>query len=219
MLNPHVLFFFIAAVSLEATAAMPSAAELGDPLWVRVNGVALEVRSAVVGMPTENLADAILDAWRDAGHAGLRFSPSPDRTVLGRQKGSVHETLTLLPNDDPKSTTVIHAANDSRQTTSTIPAPPFKLPRGFRVIQTIEQMSRSIPIFTFRLESDVRPTETIERLRTALIEAQWLLTTRMSGIEESALLTARRGKQELIATANARSGSTAVIVEITGRAP
>jgi hypothetical protein len=80
-------------------------------------------------------------------------------------------------------------------------------------------MSRSIPIFTFRLESDVRPTETIERLRTALIEAQWLLTTRMSGIEESALLTARRGKQELIATANARSGSTAVIVEITGRAP
>lgn len=225
MLKRHVLMTSLASMSLQAVAAVAGATALPSPLaqqaplTVRVNGIAMQVRTARVDTPAESLAEAILKAWRDAGNAGLRFEPDEDRTILGRQRGPVHETVTLLPTDDPRSTTVVHAANDTRQTPSTAATPPFQLPRGLKVVQTIEALSGTTPTTTFILESELHPVETIERLRLAILEARWILTSRVNGIERSAMLTAARAKQELIVIASNRKGATRVTLELTGHAP
>lgn len=225
MLKRPLPITVFAAMSLQAVAAvagaqgLPSMLTQQTPLTVRVNGLTMQVRTALVDTPAESLAEAILKAWRDAGNAGLRFEPDEERTVLGRQRGPVHETVTLLPTDDPRSTTVVHAANDSRQTPSTSPTPPFQLPRGLKVLQTVEELQGAMPSTTFIIESELQPAETIERLRIALLEARWILTSRVNGIERSVMLTAARAKQELIVVASSRKGSTRVTLEITGHAP
>ena len=225
MLKPYWFMTFLASMSLQAITAhadaygLPAKLATQKPLTVRVNGLAMEVRSALVDSPPESLADAILEAWRDAGHAGLRFQTDPERTVLGRQRGPVHETVTLLPAEDPRTTTVVHASNDSRQTPSSVPAPPFTLPRGLKVMRTIEQVSRSRPEITFKISSELQPRETVERLRAALLDARWILTSRVTGIESSSILSAVRAKQEMTIIVADRDGETRVTLEITGHAP
>jgi hypothetical protein len=225
MLKKNLLLVFLASASLQALAVgaathgLPTHLAAQPPLSVRVNGLTMQVRTALVDTPAESLADAILGAWRDAGNAGLRFESGEGRTVLGRQRGPVHETVTLLPTDDPRATTVVHAANDSRQTPSTSATPPFALPRGMRISRTIEQLDGTKPVLTFYLESELQLQETVERLRVAILEARWILTSRVNGIEKSAMLTAARAKQEMLVVVSNRQGRTRVTLEITGHAP
>jgi len=225
MLKQKLVMVFIASASMQALAVgagthgLPTHLSAQPPLTVRVNGLTMQVRTALVDTPAESLADAILAAWRDAGNSGLRFQSGEGRTVLGRQRGPVHETVTLLPTDDPRATTVVHAANDSRQTPSTSATPPFALPRGMQISRTIEQMDGTKPVLTFYLESELQLQETMERLRAAILDARWILTSRVNGIENSAMLTAARAKQEMLVLVSNRKGSTRVTLEITGYAP
>lgn len=226
MLKHTFLMTCLTSLSLNALVAiahanegLPKLVSAQQPLLVRVNGLTMQVRTAVVDTPAESLADAILKAWRDAGNAGMRFDQDQERTVLGRQRGPVHETVTLLPADDPRATTVVHAANDSRQTPSTAATPPFALPRGLKVLQSIEQLSGATPVQIFQIQSELQVSETLERLRVAIIDARWVLTSRVNGIERSAMLTAARAKQELLVVVSNRTGQTKVTLEVTGHAP
>ena len=225
MLKSHWYLSCLAALSTQALAGgnslqgLPATLAQQEPMTVRVNGLTLQVRTARVDLPPESLADAILEAWRDAGNAGLRFDPDADRTVLGRQSGTVHETVTLLPAADPGATTVVHAENDSRQTPSTVPTPPFQLPRGLKVTRTVEDVSGSKPVKFFFMSSELRPAETAERLRAAVLNARWILTSRRSGIERSAMMTAARAGQEMTIVVADRAGETRVTLEITGHEP
>lgn len=225
MLNRYLILSALASLSLQSAAfaaaghGLPANFWQQQPLTVRVNGLTMQLRTALVDSPVESLADAILAAWRDAGSAGLRFDPDGGRTVLGRQRGPIHETVTLIPAADPRSTSVLHAANDSRQTPASVPTPPFALPRGLKIVQTVEQLSNGKPLLIFQIESELRSMETVERLRAAILGARWMLTSRVDGIERSAVLTATRAKQELLAVVSDRRGSTHVTLEITGHAP
>lgn len=227
MLNRIALSCLIASLSLQALGAPPGSEPTGattrdgmpSPLSVRVNGIPLQVRTATVDMPAESLAEAILAAWRDAGNAGLRFDPSPDRTVLGRQIGAIHETITLLGGASAESTNVVHAANDTSISPSTLPSPPFQLPRGLKITRIAEFWASNKPIVTFTLASEISPAEAVERVRAVLIASQWIPTSRYDDGPTSAMIHAARGSQELVFSAYDRNYKTQAVLEIKGRAP
>jgi len=228
MLNSKRLINWLAALSLDAillattataaTAASPQSLSASGPMRVRINGLAFEVRSTLVSQPSEALADAILGAWRDAGVTGLRFEPAAGRTVLGRQTGPVHETVTLLDTAKPRQTAVVHATQDLRQSAASVPAPPFALPRDIRVVETIEHLERDSPITTFRLETALSKLDGFERLRVALIASRWSVTTRLVSLDRASMLEAARGSQRVMILALDGSNKTTFVVSLTGRA-
>lgn len=200
-----------------ATALTPATAD-SAPARVRINGLSLDVRSTLIPMAAEPLAEAIIAAWRDAGIIGLRFDPGAGRTVLGRQSGPVHETVTLLRTSNPNKTAVVHATQDVRQGTTALPSPPFALPRGLQVIETIEQMDRGQPSNTFRIDSSLPKLEALERLRLALVASGWSVTARIISNERSCMLAAERGRQKLMILSVDDQSRVRFVVEVTGRA-
>jgi hypothetical protein len=226
MLNNKRFIFRMATISLEAMlllatpafAVSPGSIPDSEPMRVRVNGIALDVRSKLVPLPPESLANAILAAWRDAGTAGLRFNPAAGRTVLGRQSGPVHETVTLLDTPDPDRTAVVHATQDLSQGVARLPSLPFVLPRGMRVVEAIEQLERNVPNTTFRLESSLNKLEAIERVRLALLESRWSITARMVSVDRTCMIEAERGTQKVMVLAIEGDSKNRLVVEVTGRA-
>ena len=201
-----------AAAALAAPTADPT------PARVRINGLAFDVRSTLIPMAAEPLAQGIIAAWRDAGIVGLRFDPTVGRTVLGRQAGPVHETVTLLRTSNPNKTTVVHATQDVRQDASALPAPPFVLPRGLRVIETIEQMDRGKTYNTFRIDSSLPKLEGLERMRRALLASGWTVTGRIISDERSCMLSAERGSQKVLILSVDGHPQARFVIEVTGRA-
>lgn len=226
MLNHKRFIFWMATVSIEAVllvatpayAVAPGSNSDSEPMRVRVNGIALNVRSKLVPLPPESLGDAILAAWRDAGTAGLRFHPAAGRTVLGRQSGPIHETVTLLDTPDPDRTAVVYATQDLSRGVAPLPSLPFVLPRGIRVVETIEQLERNVPSTTFRLESSLNKLEAIERVRLALVESRWSITARMVSVDRTCMIEAERGTQKVMVLAIEGDSKNRLVVTVTGRA-
>lgn len=225
MLNSrHFVFVFAAQVALMSptfvvAASGVSALTTSEPMLVKYNGLALNIRSAVVPVPRESLATTILDAWRAAGTEGLRFDADGDRVVLGRQAGPIHETLSLLRTDDPLSTAVVRALQDSRQALSTAPPPPFALPAGMKIIDTIEDYNGKKTSMTYRIDSDFSTRDSIERLRASITGARWEIKSRQLSDKGHSMITASRETDELSATAFNQEYTTRVVVNVTRRAP
>lgn len=225
MLNSrHFVFVFAAQVALMSPTFAVAASGLSplttsEPMLVKYNGLALNIRSAVVPVPRESLATTILDAWRAAGTEGLRFDAEGDRVVLGRQAGPIHETLSLLRTDDPLSTAVVRALQDSRQVLSTAPPPPFALPAGMKIIDTIEDYNGKKTSVTYRIDSDFSTRDSIERLRASITDARWEIKFRQLSDKGHSMITASRETDELSATALNQEDTTRVIVSVTRRAP
>jgi hypothetical protein len=225
MLNSRPFVFALAAqVALMSPTFAVAASGLSplttsEPMFVKHNGLALNIRSAVVPIPRESLATTILDAWRAAGTEGMRFDTDGDRVVLGRQAGPLHETLSLLQTDDPLSTAVIRALQDSRQALSTAPPPPFNLPAGMKIINTIEDYNGKKTNVTYRIDSNFSTRDSIERLRVSITDARWEINFRQLSDKGPSMITATREAEELSATALDQEATTRLVVSVTRRAP
>jgi len=225
MLNSRRLVILLTAqaalISPFAAFASSSLSPLttSEPMLVKYNGLSLDIRSAVVPVPRESLASTILDAWRAAGTEGLRFDADEDRVVLGRQAGPIHETLSLLRTDDPLSTAVIRALQDSRQVLSTAPPPPFSLPAGMKIMDTIEDYNGKKTNVTYRIDSDFSTRDSIERIRASISDARWEIGSRQLRDKGPSMITATRETEELTATAFHNDENTRVVVSVTRRAP
>ncbi len=225
MLNSRqfVFVFAVQVALISPTFAIPgsglSSLTTSEPMLVKYNGLALNIRSAVVPVPRESLATTILDAWRAAGTEGLQFDADGDRVVLGRQAGPIHETLSLLRTDDPLSTAVVRTLQDSRQVLSTAPPPPFALPAGMKIIDTIEDYNGKKANVTYRIDSNFSTRDSIERLRASMTDARWEIKFRQLSVKGHSMITASRETDELSATALNEEGATRILVTVTGRAP
>lgn len=207
-----VLFTLVSLTSSAAPALSPLSES--EPMFMRVNGVALDVRSALVPIPRESLASAILDAWRVAGTEGRMFEASGDRLVLGRQTGPLHETLSLLRTDDPLMTAVVRALQDSRQILAAAPPPPFALPEGMRIIGTTEDLAGQRPSIIYRIDALSSPRDSLERIRLALVDAKWQLISRRINDNGPFMLEATRDQDAIFVTVSREERTTRVVISV-----
>jgi hypothetical protein len=105
---------------------------------MRVNGVTLAVEQRVLAGEPSALAARLEGSWGKR-LVGPTVSPAgAPRHWLGRQRGPFHETLTLLPGPQPRTTIALVSVQDLRRAPAAPPSPPVALPPGMRLVNVVE---------------------------------------------------------------------------------
>lgn len=189
-----------------------------------VNGVPLEIRSSIVKASAEDIERSIRHSWEAGGSETRRFELPGGRTVLGRIKGSKHETVMLRAGPQPGTTELHVSVTDLDQTLQRPAMPPFKLPPGMRVGQAMEfKDSDQIKVSTFQLSTPARVAFAAAAVLKSMQLAQWQLqhefTYGVVASEEARALMAVRDRDQMsIMVVPAERGSSVwVILEEAGR--
>lgn len=226
MLRPereHALLFM--ALSVVGWMPVPaSAAGSWQVARVRVNGVPLELRSGEFAVPRAALETAIAVRWQGAGGgppeaAISRSTMSDGQVVLGRQRGRLHETVTLRP-IGPARTRVLVAANDLGAAPVTPARPPVRLPAGQRLLQVVEHGDGRAAPRTFTFASEDGPQVALLQWRRALTAAGWSL--RSAGAAGAGPRTwslwADRGRQRIDAAFSHGIDGARIVLQVSGDA-
>ena len=213
------------AVSLVGWMPVPSSAALEWQVTrVRVNGVPLELRSRELAIPHPTLVAAVAARWQGKGRSGpnaavAHVAVAATHTVLGRQRGPLHETVTLRATG-PGRTQVLVAVTDL----GAVPRTPMRLPAGLpvgqRLLQVVEHGDgRSAPR-TFTLESPKDPQVALSQWRRSLTAAGWSLrSAEPTGVGPRAwLLWADRGHERIDATFAAGPDGARIVLQVSGDA-
>lgn len=220
VLSAHsVQFIGVADAGLGPDRATPA------PRWVvdrvRVNGVPLETRATAVATDRAVLTDRLATLWGEAAHridimgsstpspASMTLQEDAERTVIGRQRGRLHEVISLR--DAPSGgTSIVVSVSDLSRPVAKLPRLPFYPPRGLRVVTVIEQDAPG-GATTIVLDTSDAHEITASRLKKALQATGWVVRTDPSA---RALWADRRG--ERLDAVTMRSGHrTRVIVQVS----
>jgi hypothetical protein len=188
---------------------------------VRVNGVLLETRATAVAADRAVLTERLSTLWGKTAHrlditgsstpspASLTLQEDAERTVIGRQRGRLHEVISLR--DAPSGgTSIVVSVSDLSRPAAKLPRLPFRLPYGLRAVTVIEQGAPG-GATTIVLDTPDAHQITASRLRKALEAAGWVVRTDPSA---RALWADRRG--ERLDAVTMRSGHrTRVIVQVS----
>lgn len=213
--EPVLLFLAMSVVGLA-----PPLARATDP-WtiarVRVNGVPLELRDREIPAARADLAAALLVRWQASGAAAPLAMQREGQTLIGRQRGSLHETITL--SDAGRGRThVLVAVRDLAVPVSTAPRLPLALPVGQRVLQVIEQGSGAGQTRTYILGSTRDASVALSQLQRALGTAGW--SSRVArpggGAGTASALWAERGLERLDAVISAESDGARIVLQVSG---
>ena len=209
----------VADAGLESDRATPR------PRWVvdrvRVNGVPLETRATAVAADRAVLTERLSTLWGKTAHrlditgsstlspAALTLQQDAERTVIGRQRGRLHEVISLR--DAPSGgTSIVVSVSDLSRPAGKLPRLPFRPPYGLRAVTVIEQDAPG-GATTIVLDTPDAHEITASRLRKALEAAGWVVRTDPSA---RALWADRRG--ERLDAVTMRSGHrTRVIVQVS----
>lgn len=192
---------------------------------VRVNGVRLELRSGDLAIAQSALVAAIAARWQGADGkppdtAVSRSTLADGQVVFGRQRGHLHETVTLRPSGSGR-TRVLVAVNDLGAAATTPARPPVQLPAGQRLLQVVEHGDGRVAPRTFTISSGDGPQVALSQWRSALTAAGWSLRSAgpADGGPRAWLLWADRGHERLDAAfIHARDGAR-VVLQVSGDAP
>jgi hypothetical protein len=188
---------------------------------VRVNGVPLETRATAVAADRAVLTERLSTLWGKTAHrldikgssppspASLTLQEDAERTVIGRQRGRLHEVISLR--DAPSGgTSIVVSVSDLSRPAAKLPRLPFRPPYGLRAVTVIEQDAPG-GATTIVLDTPDAHQITASRLRKALQAAGWVVRTDPSA---RALWADRRG--ERLDAVTMRSGHrTRVIVQVS----
>jgi hypothetical protein len=188
---------------------------------VRVNGVLLETRATAVAADRAVLTERLSTLWGKTAHrlditgsstpspASLTLQEDAERTVIGRQRGRLHEVISLR--DAPSGgTSIVVSVSDLSRPAAKLPRLPFRPPYGLRAVTVIEQDAPG-GATTIVLDTQDAHEITASRLRKALQAAGWVVRTDPSA---RALWADRRG--ERLDAVTMRSGRrTRVIVQVS----
>ena len=221
--------FVLAAHNLQligvADAGLESDGAFPRPRWVvdrvRVNGVLLETRATAVAADRAVLTERLSTLWGKTAHrldikgssppspASLTLQEDAERTVIGRQRGRLHEVISLR--DAPSGgTSIVVSVSDLSRPAAKLPRLPFRPPYGLRAVTVIEQDAPG-GATTIVLDTQDAHEITASRLRKALQAAGWVVRTDPSA---RALWADRRG--ERLDAVTMRSGRrTRVIVQVS----
>jgi hypothetical protein len=188
---------------------------------VRVNGIPLETRATAVAVDRAFLAERLSTLWGKTAHrlditgsstlspASLTLQQAAERTVIGRQRGRLHEVISLR--DAPSGgTSIVVSVSDLSRPAARVPRLPFRPPHGLRAVTVIEQGAPG-GAMTIVLDTSDAHEITASQLRKALEAAGWVVRTDPSA---RALWADRRG--ERLDAVTMRSGDrTRVIVQVS----
>jgi hypothetical protein len=219
---PGICLITVGAGSLVGVASSPDSVLIGGGR-VFMNGVLMEVRVLRLAAEPAALAAALEPDW-----AALRALSQPpatqaaaassaSRILLGRQRGSLHETVTLSAAGARGQTLAILSVLDLSRPVSEAPAPPFALPPGTRVVSRTEWIAgeggRGRGERTFVVHRTASPTADLQRLERAARSAGWTFTDSPAAAR-SPLRIARRGSAELTLVATPREGGSAITMVV-----
>jgi hypothetical protein len=194
---------------------------LADPILaasrseaVVVNGVPLRLRSTTELGDPEALADLLARRWTESGPPPLTLRLRDGRIVLGRQRQSFHETVSLQRGRSPGSTWIEYAIRDLREPIESWGAVPFVVPADWERISTIRHgRSRAAPTtLLFRGRRTVPIAA--RQLRESLLRAGWSATQLNS--EDHGVLMSRRGARQLQAAIAASETGTRIVIQLDG---
>lgn len=191
---------------------------------VRVNGVPLELRSRVVAIAQPALVAAVAARWQgvDGKPSDAAFSRSTfadGKVVLGRQRGRLHETVTLRSHG-PGRTRVLVVVNDLGAPAMTPARPPVRLPAGQRLLQVVEHGSGRVAPRTFTIGSAADPRIALAQWRRALAAAGWSLRSVGPAGEgpRAWSLWADRGNQRIEAAFMHGRDGARIVLQVSGDA-
>ena len=193
----------------------PEAAEFN----FRVNGVPLHARAIRVSLPQPVLAAALLREWGDAAAGPSMHVETSRRTILGRQVGFLHETVTLKA-IDAQQTEVHMAVRDLRRPVAPQPRLPFGLPRSFALLSVVEQGAASVGAQTFSLAATGSVPSALKAVESALRAAGWSVSPAFRAqTQPGAVLWASRADRQMqVVVVPAARGST-VIAQVSSHVP
>ena len=174
MLSPRGLGIALCAAFIVAAHVAHAAAEapVHGAEIVIVNGIRIAVRRTQIVVPLNQAIAELQPSW-GAPRAGLRG----DRVVFGRQRGALHETLTLRPAAIAGQLLVLHAVQDLGQKARVLPEPPVHLRAGLRVVNAVQHGdSRTAPT-TFTLRSALSTAAVLQALRAEAEKSGWQTVT------------------------------------------
>jgi hypothetical protein len=196
-----------------ASVVLPSVAADGGA-QVRVNGVRFELRTRVLAGEPEALARRLDGRW---GALQATPSRSPARSILGRQRGPFHETLTLSPGPRRGTARLLVAVHDLRDPPRPSPAPPVPLPVASRVLNVVQFGEGEGAHVAFTIEAPLVPGTALQRLRVAAESRGWRrMPAPAVGNAGGAALWARRGARELTAVALPYGAGSRIVLLVAG---
>jgi hypothetical protein len=191
---------------------------------VRVNGVPLELRSGDLAIAQSALVTAIAARWQGADGkppdtAVSQSTLADGQVVFGRQRGRLHETVTLRPYGSGR-TRVVVAVSDLGAAATTPARPPVRLPAGHRLLQVVEHGDGRVGPRTFTIASGNAPQTTLAQWRRALTAAGWgLRSVGPAGAGPRAwLLWADRGHERLDAAFLHTRDGARIVLQVSGDA-
>lgn len=226
MLSPEreQVLLFVAMSIVGIAPAVPCVAADWQVVSVRVNGVPLEMRIAELPVAPGRLATALTTKWRTTGDAlspveVTRNTIGGGRIVIGRQRGRLHETVTLSEIARGR-TRVLVAVNDLGARTVANLRLPAALPAGQRVLQVIEHGAGPHSTRTLILASDKLPEVALTQWRRALTSAGWSARTvpPAAGGVRGWLLAADRGRERIDAVFSVGDDGARIVLEVSGDA-
>lgn len=164
----------------------------------RVNGIRFDVVTLQLRGEPRGIAEALLADWAGAGAGRARLQRRGEAWLVGRQRGSLHETVELRPGRTRGVVEGRVAAVDLAAVPSGAPPLPYRLPPGLqvqRVFEDLDAVGRPVVVL---LASRVGVESTWARLRPALERA---------GFATGALAPAAAGRA---------GGSAARVIEARG---
>ncbi|MBU3671867.1 MAG: hypothetical protein FGM43_04900 [Sinobacteraceae bacterium] len=224
-------FISLAIVPPTIVSAESQPAAEAATLKFRVNGVPLHAKAIRVSLPQQVLTEALLREWSTAAAGPSLHVETSARTILGRQVGFLHETITLKV-IDAGHTEVHMAVRDLRQPVAPQPRLPFTVPRSFALLSVVEQGSEPMVAQTFSLAARDTASSVIKAVDGALRTAGWSVspafraqTTPQSQSRaprptpaDVVLWASRNDRQLQVVIVPSSQGST-VIVQVSAHAP
>jgi hypothetical protein len=206
------------ALSMAGWASATGAAAGGWQFTsVRVNGVPLELRRGELAATPSEISTAVLARWSARGTAVPQVAAIHGRIVIGRQRGRLHETVSLGL-AGPGRTSVLVAVSDLG---ARLPPParlPAGLPAGQRVLQVIETVGGRVTERAFTLESGRDPSVALAQWRRALAASGWSPRVAATGAGGGLVLWADRGRERLDAVFVAAPEGARIVIQVTGDA-
>lgn len=158
-------------LALAGHAGGATAAEVSRHAAYRVNGVRFDVVTLQLAGDARRIAEALVEDWHSPGPARPRLQQRGDAWVVGRQRGTLHETVELRAGRARGVVDGRVASVDLAQPRRDASAPPFALPPGLRSLQVVEDLGAAERPVVFLLASRVGVEPTWTRLRHALERA------------------------------------------------